>query len=324
MRLTLSLLLLLSLASCKREAASSGAVRLGFFPNVTHAQALVGNLGAFEKAIAPEPLETRQFNAGPTAMEALAGGSLDLSYVGTGPALNAYVKGGGELRILAAAANGGAALVVRGVTDAQGLKGKRLAVPQRGNTQDIALRHWLKQQGLEPEKDVPIVAVPNPEMVGLFKRGDIEGAWVPEPWAARLKAEGGTILVDERTLWPEGRFHTTVLVTTKGALEKRRESIKKLVRAHVELTRRWEQDERAFAMEVSAGFQKLTGAPLAPALLEDAFSRLEPGLRLDPAQLRTAAQHAKELGYLPSDDVAGAVDESLLLEVLAEGNAPAR
>lgn len=324
--LGLVVLLAVTGLGCKKSGGQGDAnapLRLGFFPNITHAQALVGHV---EGAFAAEPgigkLDVKQFNAGPAAMEALVGGSLDVSYVGTGPAINTYLKAGRELRIIAGAVNGGAVLVTRTARSAAELKGKKLASPQIGNTQDIALRHWLKQQGLsaasEPGSEVQVVPMSNPDILGQYLQGAIEGAWVPEPWGARMIAEGGgQVLVDERELWPQRRFPTTVIVTTKKMLETRRPQLVALLRVHVRLTERWKSDPDGFASAVNAAFGKLTSKPLAPTVLKDAFSRLEPSLDPEPAALTLAAQHAKELGYLTSDDISGLVDLSLLDEVRA-------
>lgn len=314
---------------CKRDA-SGGAdapLRMGFFPNITHAQALVGNA---EGAFAAEPgvgkLEVKQFNAGPAAMEALVGGSLDVSYVGTGPAINTYLKAGKDLRIIAGAVNGGAVLVTRTAKSAAELKGKKIATPQLGNTQDIALRHWLKQQGLstnlDGQGDVQIVPLTNSDILVQYLRGGIEGAWVPEPWGTRMLLEpegGGQILVDEKTLWPEGRFPTTVIVTTRKVLETQRPRIVALLRAHVKLTERWQQNPKGFTAEVNQAFGKLTQKPLQPAILQGAFSRLEPSLDPVPTALSTAAKHAQELGFIPTSDINGLVDLSALNEARGSG-----
>jgi NitT/TauT family transport system substrate-binding protein len=311
---------------CKKSGGDSGGganapLRLGFFPNITHAQALVGQEeGAFTAEPGMGRLDVKQFNAGPAAMEALVAGSLDVAYVGPSPAINTYLKAGRELRIIAGAVNGGAVLVTRSVKSAAELKGKKLASPQIGNTQDIALRHWLQQQGLEaasePGSDVQVVPLSNPDILGQYIRGGIEGAWVPEPWGARMVAEGGgQILVDERDLWPQRRFPTTVLVTTKKMLETRRPQIAALLRVHIRLTERWRTDPDGFTFAVNIAFGKLTGKPLAPAILKDAFSRLEPSLDPEQAALAETARHAKELGYLPTDDISGLVDLTLLNEL---------
>jgi NitT/TauT family transport system substrate-binding protein len=322
--------LCLSLAGCKKEQSKEEAakqaatqpLRVGFFPNITHAQALVGNgSGAFKQAV--PNIELKMFNAGPAAMEALTSGSLDASYVGTGPAINTFLKAGRELRIIAVAVDGGAVLVTKTARSPAELKGKTLASPQLGNTQDIALRHWLGQQGLKVGQDVTVTPLSNPDILGLFLNGKIEGAWVPEPWGARMVAEGGGhILVDERDLWPDKRFHTTVLVTTRKALEERREQLKQLLRAHVALTRQWQQQPDAFVSRVNEAFGKVTGHPISEPILKDSFSRLEPALEAMPAQLEQVARHAQQLGFIPSSDLSGLVDTSLLREVMAQDAKP--
>jgi NitT/TauT family transport system substrate-binding protein len=303
---------------CKKDnkaaAPETRPLRVGYFPNITHGQALVGQASGAYSGV-----ELKAFNAGPAAMEALSAGSLDASYVGTGPAINTFLKGGRELRILAAAANGGAVLVTKTARSPAELAGKKLASPQLGNSQDIALRTWLGRQGLKVDKDVSITPLANPDILGLFLNGQLEGAWVPEPWGARMVAEGGGhILLDERELWPGGRFHTTVLVTTRKALEQRRPQLKQLVRVHVALTREWQQNPQAFSTRVNTAFTQVSGHPISPPVLQDAFSRLEPAMEVLPAQLQQAASHAQALGFISSSDLTGLVDTSLLEEVLKE------
>ena len=326
--------LCLAASGCKKEQAGEGSakqgakeqrpLRMGFFPNITHGQALVGNAsGAFQQAV--PGIEMKMFNAGPAAMEALSSGSLDVSYVGTGPAINTFLKGGRELRVIAAAADNGAVLVTKTARTPAELKGKTLGTPQLGNTQDIALRYWLGQQGMKVGQDVTVTPLSNPDILGLFINGKIEGAWVPEPWGARMIAEGGGhILVDERDLWPERRFHTTVLVTTQKTLEERPEQIKQLLRAHVELTRQWQQQPDVFISRVNEAFGKVTGHPISEPVLKDAFSRLQPALEVEPGSLKQAAEHARQLGFISSSDLSGMVDGTLLREVMGAQGPPAQ
>ena len=213
-------------------------LRLGYFPNVTHGQALVGvDDGTIAKALGGR-LDARMFNAGPAAMEALLSGELDASYVGAGPAVIAHLRSRGEgLRVVAGAVSGGAVLVVRDAVRPEDLVGKRVGSPQLGNTQDVALRTWLRAHGLSDrrgDRGVEVTPLSNPDLLSMFARGDLAGAWVPEPWGARLVAEAhGRILLDERTLWEGGRFPTTVLVVSRRALERRRAEVAALLRAHV-------------------------------------------------------------------------------------------
>ena len=315
-------LALASGAACKKEPGGGGAgppLRLGLFPNLTHAQALVGNgEGLFAREVGG-PVTVRQFNAGPAAMEALLAGDVDVSYVGPGPAVIAYLRSGGAaLRLVAGSASGGAVLVTREARAPRELLGKRVASPQLGNTQDIALRVWLRHQGLrigERPGEVRVMPISNPDIMGLFARGELAAAWVPEPWGARLIAEAGAhILVDERDLWPDRQFPTTVIVASRRALEGRRQDVVAFLRAHLALTARWKADPAAFARAANAEYGKLTGHPLPDRVLQDAFSRLEPNAEPLVQQLMRGAMDAQELKYAPPGDLTGLVDRGPLEE----------
>src|SRR5260370_16925471 len=214
-------------AGCGSSAASSTGggsssqvtLHLGYLTNITHATALVGvHSGIFAKDLGRGvTLRTETFNAGPDEGTALFSGGLDAAYIGPGPAINAWQKSQGQaIKIISGAASGGASLVVKkGITSVAALKGKTLATPQLGNTQDVALRYFLLQHGLKSDTqgggDVHIKPQKNPITVQEFKSGQIDGGWLPEPYASELVAAGGTKLVDERSLWPNGQFATTVL-----------------------------------------------------------------------------------------------------------------
>jgi NitT/TauT family transport system substrate-binding protein len=317
-----------TLVACRREGPGA-ALRLGYFPNVTHAQALVGlGRGAFSAALGGR-FSSRAFNAGPGAMEALLAGDLDVSYVGPGPAVNAYLRSRGEaLRVVAGAISGGAGLVVRTAQSPQDLRGKTLASPQLGNTQDIALRLWLSRSGLaiDAPGGVAVRPLANPDILALFARGDLEGAWVPEPWGARLVAAGGHVLVDERNLWEGGRFPTTIVVASTRALRDRRDQVVALLRIHLALTEIGRSDPRGFAREVNQQYGSITGQPLSDAVLRDAFSRIELTADPMPAQLAEEARRAQELNFAPKGDVSSMVDPAPLREAMrpparAEGGA---
>ena len=208
---------LLFLCSCRGAPPPGGPLRMGYFPNVTHAQALVGSAdGTFASVLSGKGVLAKTFNAGPAAMEALLAGELDLCYVGNAPAALAFLRSGGGLRVIAGAASGGASLVVRDARAPKDLTGKRVGSPQLGNSQDVSLRWWLREQGLavgEKPPAVNVTPIANADILALFQQGRLAGAWVPEPWATRLAREGGgRILVDERDLWPERTFPTTVIV----------------------------------------------------------------------------------------------------------------
>ena len=211
-------------------------LRLGYFPNVTHATALVGvEQGIFAEALGDDvTLETSTFNAGPEAIEALFAGAIDATYIGPNPAINGFAKSDGEaLRIVSGATSGGAFLVVKPeITSPADLAGTAIATPPLGNTQDVALRAWLQEQGLSTDEsgggDVSIVPQENSATLDAFKAGHIDGAWVPEPWATRLIQEGGgTVLVDERDLWPDGQYVTTHLIVATQFLDDHPDVVKR-------------------------------------------------------------------------------------------------
>jgi NitT/TauT family transport system substrate-binding protein len=312
---------LLAVLACRARQPEERPFRLGYFPNLTHAQALVGVAdGTFARAMGG-PVEARRFGAGPAAMQALLSGDLDAAYVGPGPAAIAFLRTHGEaLRVVAGAVSGGTVLVVRPeIATPRDLLGHRVGSPQIGNTQDVALRMWLRAQGLpdgEGEGRVAVTPISTPDMAGLLARGDLAGAWVPEPWGALLRHRvQGRILVDERTLWPGGRFPTTVLVVSTRALRERRRQVAALLSAHLALTRRWAADPTAFGRSANEVFGSLTGKPLAEPVLREALDRIEPTSDPMEAQLVEMAQRAQSLGYAPAGEVSGMVDGSLLQEL---------
>lgn len=299
-------------------------LRLGYFANVTHAGAVYGvGEGVFASALGETALRTQTFNAGPAAVEALFGGALDAVFLGPNPAINAFVKSRGEaVRIVAGATSGGASLVVRpGITSAAQLKGKRIATPQTGGTQDIALRTYLAQNGLENDKrgagDTTIVAQENAQTLALFQAGQIDGGWVPEPWASRLVLEGGgRVLVDEKSLWPQGRFVTTQLVVRTEFLRKYPETVKALLRGEIEANRRINADKAAAKLVVNAQLEELTGKALTPATIDRAFEAIT--VTEDPiaSSLKKSAQNAFATGLVQESDLTGIYDLRLLEQLL--------
>ncbi|HEX9969697.1 MAG TPA: ABC transporter substrate-binding protein [Acidimicrobiales bacterium] len=318
------------------SAASSGdgspvTLRLGYFPNITHATALVGvEKATFAQRLGPDRLETKVFNAGPAAVEALFSGALDATYIGPNPAINAFVKSKGEaVRIVAGATSGGAALVVRpDIRSAADLRGKKVASPQLGGTQDVALRAWLKSNGLATNAtgggDVTVLPQENAQTLETFRSGAVAGAWVPEPWATRLVLEGGgTVLVDEASLWPGGRFVTTHLVVRTEFLRKHPATVRRLLEGHAEATAFVNANAAEAQALANQGIEKATGKKLGAEVIASAWSRL--AFTNDPvaSSLRTSAEHATDLGLLEKVDLDGIYDLALLGEVLAARNEPA-
>jgi NitT/TauT family transport system substrate-binding protein len=324
------------LAACGNGGGSGSGggkttLRLGYFANLTHATALVGvHDGLFAKALGDDvELKTQTFNAGPAAVEALLSGAIDASYVGPNPAINAFVKSHGEaVRIIAGATSGGAALVVKpGITRAADLKGKKVASPQLGNTQDVALRAWLSEQGLKTTRegggDVQIVPQENAQTLETFSANSIDAAWVPEPWATRLVAEGGgKVLVQEKSLWPEGRFVTTQLVVRTKYLEDHREVVRKLLAGHVEATIAVTAHPPAARASANDQIKVITNKALKPEIISTAWQNLE--FTNDPvaSSLQTSAQRAKSLGFIDDDNLDGLYDLSLLNETLKARGLP--
>ncbi|MEU4231849.1 ABC transporter substrate-binding protein [Nonomuraea sp. NPDC026600] len=316
-------------AACGSSASPTGAgaakeLRLGYFPNITHATALVGVEKGFYAKHLGVPVKTSTFNAGPAAIEALFSGAIDATYIGPNPAINAWEKSKGKaINIVAGAASGGVYLVVKpGINSPADLKGKKIATPQLGNTQDVALRYWLDSKGLKTDTkgggDVHIVPQENAQTLQTFATGDIDGAWVPEPFASRLVIESkGKILQDERDLWPNKQFVITHLIVRQDWAKANPDLLKKLLEGHVEATKYLNDDPAAAAQTVNAAIQKLTQKPLKPEVLASAFKNIT--FTNDPiaSSLTGSADHAVKVGLLKPVDLNGIYNLKPLNEVLA-------
>jgi len=328
----------LGLAACggsggdNAPAGPAAELRLGYFPNLTHATPLVGVAkGLFAKALGSTKLSVQTFNAGPAEMEALINGDLDAAYVGPSPAINAYAKSKGQaLRIVAGASSGGASLVVRpNINSAADLRGKTIASPQLGNTQDVALRTWLRSQGLTPSSateqgDVDVAPTDNATALQLFQDGRLDGAWVPEPYASRLVLDGGgKVLVDEKSLWPGGRFVTTHLVVRTDFLTKHPQTVRALLNGQLDTNDWIAKNTDAAKTVINDELKRLTQKALKPAVLDRAFGELE--ITNDPlaATLRESADHAITAGLLTKVDLKGIYDLRLLNEALSARKLPA-
>ncbi|MBZ5597272.1 MAG: aliphatic sulfonate ABC transporter substrate-binding protein [Acidobacteriia bacterium] len=305
-------------------------IHVGAFPNITHAQAMVGKAnGYFEKAMGPNvKIDWKSFNAGPSAIEALFAGAIDMTYIGPNPTISGYVRSQGEaLRVIGGAASGGAALVVRadsGIEKPEDFHGKKVASPQQGNTQDVALRAWLKAHGMKSTDkggDVQVMPMANPDQLTLFLKKELDAAWAPEPWATRLIHDGnGRLFLDERDLWPKGQFVVTNLIVSKKFLQEHSDLVKNWLRANVELTD-WINGHLPEAKKLlNQQIQKETGKALSQGVLDEAFNRIE--VTYDPLRntLLTSARSAFEAGFLGRQmpDLSGLYDLTLLNQVLAE------
>jgi sulfonate transport system substrate-binding protein len=326
-----ALLATTALAACGKsddEASASGdasTIRLGYFPNITHAPALVGvNKNFFQDALGSTKLETKTFNAGGDALTALLSGAIDATYMGPNPAINGWAQTQGRgLKIIAGSTSGGAGLVVQpGVTSAQDLKGKKVATPQLGNTQDVALRAWLKNQGLTTNTqgggDVSITPQANSAILQGFAQGSLAGAWIPQPYLSQLMLQSkGKLLVDEKTLWPQGQFVTTQLVVTQTFLNKYPDTVKKLLQGQLKSIDYIASNRADAQAAANAQLASLSGKPLKDDVLTAAFADLS--FTNDPiaASLYTGAQHAEAVGLLKTVDLKGIYDLGPLNSLLA-------
>ena len=305
-------------------------LRIGYFPNINHAQAVIGlGNGDFQKALGNNvKVQTTVFNAGPSTIEALLAKRIDVTYVGPNPAINGYVVSDEkDLKIIAGASSGGASFVVRkdaGINSPKDLAGKRLASPELGNTQDIALRSYLLENGLKTTDQggsVVLTPVSNPDILTLFLKRQLDGAWVPEPWATRLVNEAnGRIFLDERSIWPDGKFVTANIAVSTDYLKNNQDVISKLLAAHVNETL-WINNHKDQAVQAfNTRVKKLTGKSIPQDELKQAFSRID--FTYDPIKLSLfqSANNAYNLGLLakgkPHPDLSGIFDLTILDHVL--------
>ena len=305
-------------ASLATGFAQQTTLRVGHFPNITHAQALVASQltrqgkGWFEERLgAGVKIEWFVYNAGPSAMEALAAHSIDLTYVGPNPALNLYVKSQGEeVRIIAGSADGGAALVVQPdgrLSKPQDFRGKSIGTPQLGNTQDVACRAWLKKQGYRITQlsgEVRVLPTANPDQLSLFAAGKLDGVWTVEPWVSRLELEAkGKIYLEQKDTI------TTVLVSSVKLLKEQPALVKKFAAAHAELTEWINQHPQEAQKLANAALNEITKREIPPELVERSWARLRFTSSLQRTALDTYVADAQSVGFLK-----GPIDLSRLIQ----------
>ncbi|MDQ0680657.1 NitT/TauT family transport system substrate-binding protein [Arthrobacter pascens] len=322
-------------AGTSAEAAApagnpAAELKLGYFGNVTHAPALVGvSKGFIADELGSTKLSTQVFNAGPAAIEALNAGAIDATYIGPNPAINSFVKSQGEsVSVIAGAAAGGAQLVVRpDITSAADLKGKTLASPQLGGTQDVALRAWLSTQGyktkVDGSGDVAINPTENAQTLKLFQDGKLDGAWLPEPWASRLVLQAGAkVLVDEKDLWDgslsgkPGEFPTTILIVNKKFAADHPDTVKALIKGNaksVDWLNTAPADEKTSA--INAALKDAAGAELKPDVIERSLKNIV--FTVDPlaGTYKKLLQDGVDAGTTKQADINGIFDLTALNEV---------
>lgn len=284
---------------------SIAEVKFGYFANATHAQAVLGVAsGDFAKAIAPVKLTTRVFNAGPSLIEAMFAGEVDIAYVGPGPALTAFQKSKGNgIRVIAGAASNGVVIVARkelGITSFDQLRGMKLATPQHGNTQDISARHFIGEKfGADAVSNV--VAIGNAEQLGMMKRGDIDAAWVPEPWGQRLITEAGAMLVaEEKDLWPDKDFTLTVVVVSPKFLREHPDVVEQVLNVHHSWTTKLQTKPDAHLQPLGDALFALLGKRLPEGVLPAAMKRIKFTDKPGAASFEAFAAWSAQLGFTRS------------------------
>lgn len=323
------------MAGCASAAASTentdqgpaAELRLGYFANVTHAPALVGlQEGLLQRELGDTTLSTEVFNAGPAAIEALSAGAIDATYIGPNPSINTFIQSRGEsARIVAGAATGGAALVVHdGIDSPADLKGKTLATPQLGNTQDVALRGWLKAQGFRTDTsgggDVAITPTDNAQTLQLFTDGQLDGAWLPEPWVSRLVVDAGAkVLVDEADEWPDGEFPTTVLLVRKEFLDQHPETVSKLLAGHVASVQWITDNPGEVANVINAQLTADTGKTLSDAVIARALEHVTFSVDPHADTFQTLVDDGVAAGTQKQGSIDGLFDLRLLNAQLEDG-----
>ncbi|KUN88701.1 aliphatic sulfonate ABC transporter substrate-binding protein [Streptomyces griseoruber] len=338
---------LLTLAACgygseakdtnKNEKVAAGAekidgldtVKIGYFGNLTHGTALVGReQGIFQKELGATKASYATFNAGPSEIEALNAGSIDIGWIGPSPSINGYTKSDGKsLRIIGGSASGGVKLVVNPdkIKSLKDVKGKKIATPQLGNTQDVAFLNWIADQGWKVDAqsgkgDVTVVRSDNKVTPDAFKAGSIDGAWVPEPTASKLVAEGGKVLLDESTLWPDQKFVITNIIVSQKFLTEHPKVVEAVLKGSVETNKWINANPDAAKAAANKQLEADSGKALPADVLDPAWKSIQ--FINDPlaSTLNTEAEHAVKAGLLEKPDLKGIYDLSILNKVLkAEG-----
>ena len=300
------------------RADEKTVIRFGHFPNITHAQGVIAHAfsrqgkGWYEERLGPNvKIQWFTYNAGPSAMEAIFAGSLDLTYVGQGPALNAHLRSKGEeIRVLGGAANGGAALVIKPdgpIKTEADFRGKKVATPQFGNTQDISCRAWLKAQGFKVTQtggDVMVIPTANPDQLGSFQSGGVDAVWTVEPWVTRLERDAHAKVFLEDT-----NIITTWLASSVKFLNNHRELAKKVAAANKDLTD-WilAHPDEAQKMLI-AELKEETRTDFAPEAVAQAWKRIKFTTDVSRELVAKAVQDGKDAGFLKD-----ASDTSKLIE----------
>jgi NitT/TauT family transport system substrate-binding protein len=312
--------------SASAAKLSADTVHIGYFANLTHATPLIGiQNGQFQKDLGATQIKTQIFNAGPTELEALNSGAIDIAWIGPSPAINGYVKSkGAALKIISGATSGGVELVVNPAkikTEAD-LKGKKIATPQLGNTQDVALLNYLSTKGYKEDAktgkgDVSVVRTDNSLTPTAYSAGSVDGAWVPEPTASKLVAEGAKVLIDEKTLWPNGQFVSTNVIVSQTFLKAHPDVVQAVLKASVDTNTWIKANPDQAKKDANAALTVLTKKSLSDKVLNAAWGELS--VTDDPlaSTLKAQADHSVAAGFITAPDLSGIYDLTLLNKVLA-------
>ncbi|MER5891248.1 aliphatic sulfonate ABC transporter substrate-binding protein [Streptomyces sp. NPDC001941] len=312
-------------AAAEGKKLSADSVKLGYFPNLTHATALVGEQqGILQKELGGTQLKSTTFNAGPSEIEALNAGSIDIGFIGPSPSINGYTKSKGtNLRIVGGSASGGVKLVVNPakIKTLDDVKGKKIATPQLGNTQDVAFLNWIAEKGWKVEAqsgkgDVSVVRTDNKITPDAYKSGSIDGAWVPEPTASKLVSQGAKVLLDESTLWPGNKFVITNIIVKQSFLKDHPDVVEAVLRGSVKTNAWINANPDKAKTAANDKLKALTGKALPADILDPAWKSVQ--FTDDPlaSTLQAQADHAVAAGLLKKPDLAGIYDLTLLNKVL--------
>ncbi|MFD9885972.1 ABC transporter substrate-binding protein [Streptomyces alboflavus] len=320
------------IAANAKKIEGLDTVKIGYFPNLTHGTALVGDQeGILQKELGGTKATYAQFNAGPSEIEALNSKSIDIGWIGPSPAINGYTKSQGKnLRIIGGSASGGVKLVVNPdkVKSLDDVKGKKIATPQLGNTQDVAFLNWVQEKGWKVDAqsgkgDVSVVRTDNKITPDAYKSGSIDGAWVPEPTASKLVAEGGKVLLDESDLWPDKKFVITNIIVSQDFLKKHPKVVEAVLRGSVKTNQFIKENPQQAKAAANAKLKQLSGKALPPEVIDPAWKSIQ--FIDDPlaATLDTEADHAVKAGLLDKPDLNGIYDLRPLGKVLKAAGRPA-
>lgn len=297
MLLIVAMISSLCLVGCGKKTDSK-EVNIGYFNNITHAQALYMKAqGSLETALGEEvEVNWTAFNAGPAEVEALFAESIDIGYIGPVPAINANVKSGGDVQILSGATKGGAILIKRAGSDIASvadLSGKTVAIPQIGNTQHLGLLYLLEQNGLKPTTEggtVTVSAVANADVANMMERGDIDAAFVPEPWGATLLEQGAEMVLDYDEVFYEGNYDVAVVVVRKEFMEEYPEYVEAFLEQHEAATLAINDDKADAIQIINAELNAATGKALSQSVIEEAFTRIGVSMELNKASIEEFAK----------------------------------